>query len=242
MKNGFAFFALAGLGAMITAPGVFAADLTVVYEVKVDVPPAFSGASPMAGGKSLTNIAVETTAYYKGHKSRSETGDEITLTDYDAGMTYTIDTENKTYSVAQVKPAQADTAPGLPGNKSFVHSGGQTQTIAGHAATNTKFMSVTQIGMGRPSGTPAPAVSPGMLPTLTLSGEEWMADGLLPEDARNAGFVEFSKRVPMPQLPGVGGFAQKMLAVKGFPLATTLQIRIAFPAGAGPALVNAIPP
>ena len=52
MKNGFAVFALAGLGAMITAPEAFAADLTVVYEVKVDVPPAFSGAAPMAGAKA----------------------------------------------------------------------------------------------------------------------------------------------------------------------------------------------
>ena len=179
---------------------------------------------------------METTAYYKGHKSRSETGGEITLTDYDAGMTYTIDTENKTYSVAQIKPAQRDTTSALPGNKSFVHSGGQTQTIAGYPATNTKFMSVTQIVIGAPAGASAP-----MLPPLTISGEEWMADGLLPEDARNAGFAEFSKLVPLPQLPGAGGFAQKMLAVKGFPLATTLQIRIAFPAGAGPALVNALP-
>ena len=211
------------VGALLAPAPALAADLTVVYEVKAHTPTIFGEA--FADVQSKTKEPVDTTtqtkAFYKNHQKRVKTGNgrDVTLTNTDTGVVYTLDTVKKTYTQSTVrasKDIQADSIP--PEMRKLitlsVRPGKQTERIAGHTATNLKFTVTAPFELGTP-----PA-------TITVSGEEWRAQGLLPASVRNADMARFVGSAVV--LANEAAFAKSLRAIQGFPLASTVKITMQF--------------
>lgn len=238
----------AGASLAVISPMLFAApaaraDTTVVYEVTVKGAP--SAATPPGSLETMQSLS---TVYYKNNKSRTESVDSVVLYDGDTKTTTTLNPQTKTYTTTDAESVAAKSAAMNPllgqikfSAKTFVRPGGQTRTIAGRPTKNTKFTAIMKMGLATAD---APANMAQMLPTITISGEEWMADGLVSAAQRNGltstGFSNMAQMNPM-MGSGLKEFYDKLAAIKGFPLASTLSMKITFPDGAAAMMGASIP-
>ena len=242
MKTVQALLTLLLFGGALLTPAAFAAPdadgLTVVYEIKAHTPHAFGNAlaDVPVSPKTPVDTTDTITVYYKNQSKREDLGGFITLTNYAKKTIITWDTKdakNKTYTEKQIltKEAFADfpeVAKVQKYIKTFVRPEKQTQIIAGHNTTNIKFTSVSPMDFGVDPDAKTPSGAKVSVPTLTISGEEWRAQNLLPADAAlNNDTAEFLAKVA--EFPVVLPLKEKLQKINGFPLARTIQITLQFP-------------
>lgn len=233
-----------------------AADVTIVSETTLKgLPEAAINAAVSAGdgdGSDVLKAPVVTKAYFKNDKTRTETGKIVVIFDGATSTTYTLNPAEKTYTAITGVPslpggggATSSAAAANPmlslmkiNVKTFVNPGNQTKIIAGQTTKNTRFMAVIKMNFAggeaaKSAGIPANLNQ--MMPTIILKGEEWMAEGLLPEGVKNqnaaTGMASLTQMMPF-MGAGFKDFAAKLAAIKGIPLASTLSNTFQFPEGA----------
>ncbi len=236
----------------VLSPSVFVvpaarADTTALYEVTVK-----GGLAPGKYATVSESATATATVFYKNNKSRTESENSVVLYDNGTKTTTTLDPRTKTYTTvtdAEVAAANNAATNPLAGQikfsiKTFVRPGNQTRTIAGRETKNTKFTAILKMAL---TTADAPAGMAHMLPTITLSGEEWMTEGLVDEPQKQgmAALATwlFTSMAQLNPLVGTNlkAFADKVAAIKGFPLASTLQTTVAFPEGAAAMMGASIP-
>jgi hypothetical protein len=214
------------------------ADVKVVSEVTVKGAPAV--AKDKLPDKSIT------TSYYKGDKQRVETGKSITISDLTNGKTYTLDPIKKTFTVfslADLDKTMGDN-PFLQMLKvetqTTVTPGTATKTIAGKNAK--QFSYTTNFKMSMEGSDDQTAAIAQMLPTITITGEQWTSDDVkFPLDYQKIAQSNFARNVPPMMAKGMKEMVDKLAAIKGFPLSSVVTVSFILPPNAPATLAANIP-
>ena len=207
------------------------ADLKVVQEATTTGLPeaALAQAPQMASPTTIT-------VYYKGSKSRTESSGTVSLSDLATGKVTVLDAGAKTYYLT----APSDALKGIQDNpmlamlkfdtKVFVNPGSETQVLLGKSAHNFRYTAIMKMGMAGAGGGGMEGMA-GMLPTVTIKGEEWVTDAItLPVSSTPAAQAGSMTKLFPPMLgKGLKEFADKMATIKGFPLRNTVTVTFAFP-------------
>jgi hypothetical protein len=206
------------------------ADVKLISEVKVTGVPAAASAQ---GAPDLSKPML-TTTYYKGSKTRVESGNVITITDYETGKVTTLNPDKKTFytsNIGDAMKAMADN-PMLAMIKidatADVKPGGKSKTIAGKPATNYLITSTMKMTMDG-----APPEAAAMMPTITMKQEMWTTEALA-LTGWNPKMLQtnFSKNLPPFLMSGMKPFIEKMSSVKGFQLSSTMTMTFESKSGA----------
>jgi hypothetical protein len=189
-------------------------------DVKIVTKQTMSGTGPqmaMMGNQGPKTV----TTYYKGGKTRVETGDTIVITDGASGTIYTLNATRKTYMVTKL--SDAGNAAGMMGMMDFkstgaVKPGGKTRVIAGKPAKNylwTAKVTVSPKPGANPGGAGAGMKPGAAFMTMNMKGETWTTEavklpGALPANLRMMG--------GMAQATGLKDLTQTLSKMKGLPL------------------------
>lgn len=242
-----AMLALAGAGA------ARAADITVVSSTTTkNYPAAFVTASDDPGKQPVITIT-----YYKNNKCRAETGNNVEIFDGEAGLTYSLNPDAKTFMVTQGALGPPPSAVPLPtlaalklDNKTFVEPGNQTRIIAGQKTKNYKYLAIFKVellpGSASPVSSSGTSAAPAqLLPlTITVEGEEWAAEGLRPGVNNPKSFQKamagLSLVLPMASA-AFEEYARKKSVIKGLTLYSTSALTFSFPQGAAAVAGDLLP-
>lgn len=196
------------------------ADLKLVQKTTMggDLAKAGSERAQKMGTSSVGDTT--TTTYLKGKRARSESGGRVTI--FDGARTLLLNPNKKTYqAIPTTQEAMANPMLALMDMKAdvSVKAGGKTKVIAGKTAKNYVLLMTMQIGLK--SGT-LPKKNEGTEPTMpkippiTSTTEIWAAEF--------AGIASNAKLLAQgfSMLPGMKDLPQKLSAVKGIGLESTM--------------------
>jgi len=231
---------LAGPALSAFAPAAHA-DLKVVQEMSVTGLP---NAAAAPGAPDLREPIV-TTTFFKGDKSRVETSGTILINSGGPNaQQMTLVPATKTYYVT---PSVSDTLKAMPGfgdQFKFSATGNVrktdvTRTILGKTTIDYKFYVAMKMSM------PALGASAeSMMPTITMSGDQWTTDSLDISGTLSGSQTDLLGKTLGPLvMGGMSDIVKTMSKIKGFPLLGTMSMSITFPKGSdlGAAMAKAMP-
>ena len=181
------------------------------------------GGRPGAGAAPKTETETVTT-YYKGQKSRVESGATVILFDGTTGKTLTLNPATKTYQVqSDVRTQRLDEA---AQNIDFKTSGsarptGATRAILGKTAKEYAYsitMAMTlKPGITGPDGKPTAAPRPGTVRkpfvTMVIKGNQWTVENLT-SGGGNGGIIA-AQLSALQSFPGFKGIFDALSQIKG---------------------------
>ncbi|MDX1933837.1 MAG: hypothetical protein SFU56_14660 [Capsulimonadales bacterium] len=201
---------VAGIGlALILASGA-SADLKLTSRV--------TGAA--SGGKPTTSVV-----YYKGKKMRSETGNTVVLFDGEKGTVTSLNMTAKTYNVVPIAALSDNAMLRMVEMKTAVtlKPGGKTKKILGKQTKNYVFTATIKMSLKKEMldrmKAQGSTASPPTLPTIVLTGENWVAEQV----AVSSGAMAASMS-PMSAVPGLKALMDKFKTIKGIPLESRINI------------------
>ena len=215
------------------------ADVTIVQEVSVKGAPkipAFPGAPPAPDMSRPTMVTI----YYKGDKQRSETGDSVTLSDLASGKIYTLDAKKKTFVVRSLDKIGSEN-PFLEMIRmdvtATVTPTDEKKTILNKSAKRYDYAATIKTSMDGVDEQMA-----AMFPTITISGQQWATeDVVLPIDFKQVAQTTMVRNFPPMMAKGIKDLAEKMSAIKGFPLSSIVTVKFVFAKEPPPQLAARIP-
>jgi hypothetical protein len=215
------------------------ADVKIVSEVDMGaVPFPVPAAAPAAGagnGKPLV-----TTSYYKGDRSRVESGGSVIIVTgkADGGKTFVLDPVARTYYV-QATSGGAGNAAALSEDSPFLSSvridgdlkvdssSSVTKNIAGRVAKLYRLTGNFKIMLG--GGDNGGAGFP--LANVTLNGEQWTTETLTVPTLGAAvpGASTFLNAMPPLLAKSDAKLKTQMAAIKGYPLLSAVSVTVTMP-------------
>ncbi|GAB4458118.1 MAG: hypothetical protein OHK0029_18900 [Armatimonadaceae bacterium] len=214
------------------------ADLKIVTQMKV------TGAPEAAQGQ----VPPTTTTFIKGDRVRVEQGKTITITDYKSNVIVTLDPVKKTYSEMNLN-ALTDAAKNpmmamfKMDVKADVKPTGKTKELLGRTVKEYKYSATVSMSVDPNAGedTPLPPGIADMLPTVMISGENWVSDTIqFPIDPNKLMSQSMQGMLSMFGA-GMKDFQEKMAAIPGYPLETRTLVEVVFPPTAPKEMIGETP-
>lgn len=222
MKSVFAAALVLGLGSLARA------DVKIVSLSTVKGIPE-QAAQALPGSDKPSTV----TTYYKGKKQRVEdsAAPTFTITDFETGKVTTVNPKAKTYYTVLLADLGKELE-GIPLTTSLVkadvRSTNEKKIIGGKEARLYRYSAQLKMGLEG-----ADSAISAMLPTITLEGEQWTTDQVaLAVDFKEVAQTTVLRRIPALNKGGVGAFADKLAAIKGFPLSRLQTIKFVLSASA----------
>lgn len=169
------------------------------------------------------------TVFYKGKKVRMETEKNLVIYDADTQTITNINLANKTYTTALLSALTKNPYIQMLDVQTTVtvRPGGKTKTILGKLTKNYTYTAVIKMGikkamLDRMKAQGGTSSMPPVLPTITITGENWVAEQVnLPPGAAAASLSNLAA------FPGMKPLMEKFSKIKGVPLEATVSIGIA---------------
>lgn len=240
--------------ALVLASGKARADVTIVTQTTVK--PVVTSSKTEA----KTEPPTTTVTYYKNDKQRTEEGKTVTIFDGTRDVTYTLDSDAKTYTEAKglLNAAFGDDKDFLSflsgikaDSKTVVEPGKQTRTIAGQKTRNYHYISlftfdVTPEYFATQSSDDKEKIRAILPITVTVDGEEWTAENLRAGSESNMRRATKEMGSFAALFPNTGialqNYVKQMAAIKGIRLLSTRTTTITLPQGGSAAMLAGLSP
>jgi hypothetical protein len=165
------------------------------------------------------------TMFYKGNKTRTESGDRVTI--FDGERVLLLNPAKKTYQ-AIPKNAAAEMANPMMAMMDIkasvdVKATGKTQTIQGKQAKQYVMTMTMKLGMKQGAGGAEKGEAP-QLPSFTTRTELWTAE--IPGVTLSPSMAKQNMPGGMASMPFVKDMTEKLKTIKGIPLLTTMNQEI----------------
>ena len=216
----------AALATIVSVGSTALADTRLTQTAMIAVPAGFDGAT----GKKEKPLTQKTVLYYKGSKMRVESHDDVSIYDATTDKTLVLNAKTKTY----YETSAADTVAASSANPIFTLANAsgeatvlntqETKTIAGKTAQHFTYTITVRF---TPKDANAPAALLAMLPTITISGDQWTIDSPDASAAAKNRTASLLAKLPTGTGNGLKGIGEKMATITGIPVEQTQRFKIA---------------
>lgn len=211
------------MAALCAAIGAAHADLKLEQTTTVKGQEITPGATQKA-----STSTTKTVMYYKGVKQRTESGNSVSIYDGTTDKIYLLDTKTKTYSVTSTADIMTQGGANPMADmvdfdgKADVTDTGEEKLVAGKTAHHYRYTLTITLSVKKDG----PAAIAAMLPSFTLSGDQWTvvtADSEAVNKTRATGMLS---QLPPGMGKGLKPLMEKMSTIKGIPLESVQTMKI----------------